>query len=249
MYIFTNDIQSKNSSIACIVPSILSIIYANLDRMVLNDSHQSEFRDNLIFFIKKKFDYELNSKVYLVAAFLNVETLSAWRDRSYSQLYYKNAFENLFDVIKTFENNQKSAASTATTIVEKNKTDKNYLNNASRQDGLTMLTSLLRSKSSQELQNPDHEKIKDEILKFSKLITEIKIESTKKFWQENKNKFPNLYLLALRLLSILAASSSIETFFSVSGIVSNESYAKMDDKLLIKKSLLRVNINLVEKFK
>jgi hypothetical protein len=123
------------------------------------------------------------------------------------------------------------------------------LNNASRQDGLTILTSLLRSKSSQELQNPDHEKIKDEILKFSKLIAEIKIESTKKFWQENKNKFPNLYLLALRLLSILAASSSIETFFSVSGIVSNESYAQMDDKLLIKKSLLRVNINLVEKFK
>jgi hypothetical protein len=59
------------------------------------------------------------------------------------------------------------------------------LNNASRQDGLTMLSSLLRSKSSQELQNPDHEKIKDEILKFSNLITEIKIESTKKFWQEN----------------------------------------------------------------
>jgi hypothetical protein len=51
MYIFTDDIQSKNSSIACIVPSIISIIYANLDRMVLNDSHQSEFRDNLIFFI------------------------------------------------------------------------------------------------------------------------------------------------------------------------------------------------------
>jgi hypothetical protein len=99
MHIFTNDIQSKNSSIVCIVPSILSIIYANLDRMVLNDSHQSEFRDNLIFFIKKKFDYELNSKAYLVAALLNVETLSAWRDRSYSQLYYKNALESLFDVI------------------------------------------------------------------------------------------------------------------------------------------------------
>jgi hypothetical protein len=35
MYIFTNDSQSEKANIASVVPSILSIIYANLDRMVL----------------------------------------------------------------------------------------------------------------------------------------------------------------------------------------------------------------------
>ena len=76
MYIFTNDAQSNKASIACIVPSILSIINANLDRMVLADENQNLFRDNLIFFIKKKFEFELTSKIYLVAALLNVETLN-----------------------------------------------------------------------------------------------------------------------------------------------------------------------------
>jgi hypothetical protein len=39
MYIFTNDTQSAKSSIACIIPSVLSIIHANLDRMVLKDEN------------------------------------------------------------------------------------------------------------------------------------------------------------------------------------------------------------------
>jgi hypothetical protein len=42
-------------SIACIIPSVISIIHANLDRMVLKDENQGEFRDKLIYFIKNKF--------------------------------------------------------------------------------------------------------------------------------------------------------------------------------------------------
>ena len=55
MYIFTNDAQSNKASIACIIPSILSIIHANLDRIVLSDEDQNLFRNNLIFFLKQKF--------------------------------------------------------------------------------------------------------------------------------------------------------------------------------------------------
>jgi hypothetical protein len=44
--------------------------------MVLKDKDQSSFRDNMIFFLKKKFEFELNSKIYLVASILNVESLN-----------------------------------------------------------------------------------------------------------------------------------------------------------------------------
>jgi hypothetical protein len=52
MYIFTNDSQSEKATIASVVPCILSIINANLDRMVLDNVDQNLFRNNLIFFIK-----------------------------------------------------------------------------------------------------------------------------------------------------------------------------------------------------
>ena len=102
MYIFTNDSQSEKATIASVVPSILSIIYANLDRMVLDNVDQNLFRNNLIFFIKKKFEYELTSKTYLVAALLNVETLNEWKDRSYGKPYFKKSLEFLLEVVKMF---------------------------------------------------------------------------------------------------------------------------------------------------
>ena len=100
MYIFTNDSQSEKATIASVVPSILSIIYANLDRMVLENVDQNLFRDNPIFFIKKKFEYELISKTYLVAALLNVETLNEWKDRNYGKPYFKKSLKFLLEVVK-----------------------------------------------------------------------------------------------------------------------------------------------------
>ena len=78
LYIFTNDMQSDDANISYVVPSILTLIHANLDRMVLPIAEQDEFRNNLIQYIKHKFNFELTSKVYLVAAVLNVGTLKKW---------------------------------------------------------------------------------------------------------------------------------------------------------------------------
>lgn len=75
LYLFTNDLQSDKANISSVVPAILVIIHANLERMVLQDQNQNEFRNNLVAFIKHKFSYELNSKVYLVAAILNVSSV------------------------------------------------------------------------------------------------------------------------------------------------------------------------------
>ena len=244
MYIFTNDTQSSKSSIALVIPSILSIIYANLDRMVLEDENQSLFRDNLMFFLKKKFDFELNSKIYLVAAILNVETLNEWKDRSYAKPYYQKGLDCLFDVLKIFENKPTPSIE----LQENNShTNENNLNNITRQDGLINLSRLLKSKSSQQIADPFDKKINNEIKLFSSIINEIEIKSTKQFWFEHKNRLPNLFLLALRLLNIPPSSSSIEAFFSISGLV-NGIGGQMQDELLINRALLKVNINLIEDF-
>ena len=89
-YIFTNDMQFKDSNISLVVPSIITIIYDNLDRMILNDQDQSKFRDTFISALLKRFEFELNSKVYLVAAVLNVANLTDWKDRSFGTKYYEN---------------------------------------------------------------------------------------------------------------------------------------------------------------
>ena len=51
-----------------------------------------------MYFTKTKFDYELNSKIYQVAALLNVDNLDAWRNRKFGKEYYKRACESLFEV-------------------------------------------------------------------------------------------------------------------------------------------------------
>ena len=54
--------------------------------MVLENSNQNEFRNNLIYFLKSKFDDELSSKTYLVSSILNVGMLDEWKNRSFAKL-------------------------------------------------------------------------------------------------------------------------------------------------------------------
>jgi hypothetical protein len=248
MYIFTNDAQSNKASIACIIPSILSIINANLDRMVLSDENQNLFRNNLIFFLKQKFEFELTSKIYLVAALLNVETLKEWKDRSYSKAYFARGLECLLEVVKIFEdkNSPPPLESPVRETFDKNSSSNEIsVNNTSRNAGLRQLSRLMRSNSSQDVENLQDKKVQEEINLFSSLIIEIEIQSTKKFWLEYKNRLPNLFLLALRFSCIPPASSSIESFFSISGFVDCNG-TQMSDELLINRSLLKANIKFFE---
>ncbi|RMZ94056.1 zinc finger BED domain-containing 1, partial [Brachionus plicatilis] len=89
IYVITNDIQLIFSNITSIVPYILTLVYGNLDRMVLNEYSQDQFRKSIIRNIITKFDYELNSPIYLAAAVLNVGAVKAWSTRSYYKPYFE----------------------------------------------------------------------------------------------------------------------------------------------------------------
>ena len=163
-YIFTNDAQSNKASIACIIPSILSIIHANLDRIVLSDEDQNLFRNNLICFLKQKFEFELTSKIYLVAALLNVETLKEWMDRTYYKAYIARGLECLLEVVKIFEdkNNPTPLECPVRETFDKNSNEIS-VNNTSRKAGFRQLSRLKRSNSSQDVENLQDKKVQEEI--------------------------------------------------------------------------------------
>jgi hypothetical protein len=104
LYIFTNDIQSDDSNISIIVPSLLEVIYGNLGRMQLQDKNQDELRQYLIHFILKKFEYEMTSAIYLAASVLNVGLLSKWKKRSFSKSYNEKGLNSIYEVLNYFSN-------------------------------------------------------------------------------------------------------------------------------------------------
>lgn len=102
----------------------------------------------------------------------------------------------------------------------------------------------------------DHEEcdyrtiLKVEVDQFITIIKETLItKSTKQFWIDNKKSFPFLFKLALRLLSIPATSAHIERFFSVTGIINSKRSTNISDELLIKRSMLKANLKLLENYK
>ena len=81
--------------IGLVIPAVLSLIYENLDRMILNDENQNKFRNDLIKYLKIKFEFELPSKEYLVASVLNVGYLDSWSKRSFASKYFRTGLDSM----------------------------------------------------------------------------------------------------------------------------------------------------------
>ena len=69
--------------------------------------------------------------------------------------------------------------------------------------------------------------------------------STKLFWQKNALQLPNLYEIALLLLNVQASSALIERFFSICGVVCSRRATNMKPDLIIKRSMLKSNIHIL----
>lgn len=93
--------------------------------------------------------------------------------------------------------------------------------------------------------------INKEIELFGKIIKDAHFinttDSTTKFWRENK--FPLLLKVAAILLNIPSSSAFVERFFSLCGIISTVRNANMKDELLIIRSMLKVNMNILLEMK
>lgn len=66
------------------------------------------------------------------------------------------------------------------------------------------------------------------------------------WWQQNRPKFPNLFLVAMFILSIPASSASSERSFSLAGQIFNSKRTRMSPELLSNAVVLNSNYDLIE---
>ena len=69
--------------------------------------------------------------------------------------------------------------------------------------------------------------------------------STILFWLQNSLQFPMLYKLAKVLLNVQSSSAFIERFFSICGVVCTRRATNMKADLLIKRSMLKANMTIL----
>jgi len=243
-------LQSDKAHIGLVVPAVLSLIFDNLDRMVLTDEHQNTFRNDLIKYLKIKFNDELSSKEYLVAAVLNVSYLSEWSKRSWAIKYFQAGLESLFEILNKYTF---SAAEDETDELDDNNNKITKMlsqTSLNASEGLKSLRNITRTRivsDSDDLNKQSKSKtLKDEIKVFLNIIKETKYDSTKKFWLKYKISLPNLFNLSARLLSIPATSAFIERYFSITGQINDKTTNSMSPELLKTKSMLKANIKLLD---
>ena len=70
--------------------------------------------------------------------------------------------------------------------------------------------------------------------------------TTKLFWQNNALEFPSLREIAIILLNIQSSSAFIERFFSICGVVCTRRATNMKADLIIKRSMLKSNIDILD---
>lgn len=92
--------------------------------------------------------------------------------------------------------------------------------------------------------------IKKEVAVFTEKVVEI-IKNNQKvtncsFWSTNVKTFPYLSKLSSNLLNVPASSASIERFFSICGIVCDQRSNNSKDDLVIKRCLLKSNIEILD---
>lgn len=114
---------------------------------------------------------------------------------------------------------------------------------------------LLRD-NDEEKQNKEPEKFKieieleKEIVKLAEILNKTEflktVKSNKSFWNKYMNEMPRLAKLAIVLLNINVSGAFIERFFSICGIICKKSAGNMRDDLIITRSMLKANIQILE---
>ncbi len=86
-----------------------------------------------------------------------------------------------------------------------------------------------------------------EILNFTEIISEstTSMNNSNSFWKKHSLTMPKLTRLYLVLSNIPAASTHIERYFNITGLINDKRRMRMKDDLLIIRSMLKVNMSLV----
>jgi hypothetical protein len=99
-------------------------------------------------------------------------------------------------------------------------------------------------------ENLQRESIQIEInafrVKIKNELSNANSTTTKLFWQNNALEFSSLKEIAIILLNIQSSSAFIERFFSICGVVCTRRATNMEADLIIKRSMLKSNIDILD---
>lgn len=263
-YLLSLAFQLSSSSIADTIPSILKLIhtYEHLD----TQEAPRELCSLLIETIKAKFDFELNSDVYKAASILKVSGLKYWLGRQWSTNAFTSGIKALKFSIKHFLFNKHVTNSTQNnssneqvnlgtlSLNENNSTSPNLSTPHSASNNF--YSSFFNSDANYVQTELENEIINDTINKevdsFQLLLSQDdfgvlkSIKSTRLFWEIHRQKFPNLFQLALILLNINSSSACIERYFSICGFVSKKRTGNITNELFITRCILRANMDILK---
>lgn len=251
-YKFTNILQSTKGSIGEVIPTLL-ILFNTWKRMdVIGEAKQ--LRDNLVCSFELKFQYELESEIYLASSVMEVSQMRFWFKRSFAQDYIQRIRDSIKNVALQFVDFDDNKTTPATK-------PKNLPRAVSIQslasDDSQLLSYMVNGNYDEEeseltigiVNARRGETINKEIEVLFKLFEEKdlkKVKSTRGFWFTNASKFPIIGQLALILLNTPSSSAFVERFFSLCGVISKQRAGNMSAELLEIRSMLRANLSLLE---
>ena len=222
----------------------------------------------LIQSLKKKFEHELNSKIYQVntlfiekikrfniifkkaAAILKVSGLKLWAGKPWSD----NLFIKSMQSLKSVSENLLKKESLVQSNSIPNSTQSNVRNGQATPSDVFQRAffseehDLPVSSLPSELFNLE---LIEEIKKFKAFLTANNNEvilttiNSREFWYRNQENFPKLSELAKILLNISSSSAFVERFFSICGIVNKKNCQNITVDLFTTRCFLKANMKIL----
>lgn len=87
--------------------------------------------------------------------------------------------------------------------------------------------------------------ISAQIQKYFDAIQDTEANTALEFWSQNRERFPQLYSLAVKVLSIPASSAPVERVFSKGGLIMRPHRARLSHKMVTALVFLKSNMALV----
>jgi hypothetical protein len=242
-YRFSIGFQRTKANIAEVLPSLL-ILFNTYNKLAQNKKFKPICL-TMIESFKFKFDYELTSNVYLVSSVLNTSKLDLWYWKKFSESYAEKVSKELISVASSFLK-----------IESPKKVVNKIYNPVDSDDDDDLLIRMLKNDDDEEYEVNEGETTNSLVknLRNKKEIFFLLISSsqelegdaktTKGFWNEIKKRCL-LFKVARSLHTIPASSAFIERFFSVCGVVCKNRCGNMSTDLIIKRSFLKCNIDIL----
>jgi predicted DNA-binding ribbon-helix-helix protein len=246
-YQFSLLLQMSNTHIGEFFSGLLWLFSTWKSMRVRGDAHTLKL--NLIAAFKQKFNYELESKFYRVAALLHVSQLQNWYINPANDSYVKNADDAIEEVVFKLvrSNKEEMPTQSETQSLTKSGTSDSIQSEKAgffKKNKQKATGNQKKSKTNELVQNIRKETA--EYLNYLKSKEVEELNSTRYFWSQKASEFPNLAKAALILYNIPASSAFIERFFSICGITCRKNAGNMGPSMIINRSMLKANLNLLD---